>query len=111
MGTKLQELRNGCFARAMDDEPMFVLLARDPGAPALVRAWCDQREQEISEGKRPASDLAQVQEARGCAERMERWRTDNDGAWREGLFARSEQLKGAVDQGMRDSLPRRPAEV
>lgn len=86
MGTKLQELRDGCFARAMDDEPMFVLLARDPGAPALVRAWCDQRQREINEGKRPGSDIAQVNEARQCAERMEQWRDANDGAWRTGLF-------------------------
>ena len=39
MGTKLTELRDGCFARALDDEPMFVLLARDTSAPSLVRLW------------------------------------------------------------------------
>lgn len=100
MGTKLQELRDGCFARAMDDEPMFILLARDPGAPTLVRAWCDQREQEIEQGKRPAADIEQVREARRCADRMEGWREGNDGAWRQGLFARHEELKGAVRDGM-----------
>lgn len=103
MGTKLEELRSGCFARAMDDEPMFVLLGRDPGAPALVRRWAAEREYEIRVGRRPASDIVQVQEARGCANRMEGWREQNDGAWRTGLFARSEQLKGSVAQGMDDA--------
>lgn len=72
---------------------MFVLLARDAGAPARVREWCDQREREIAEGKRPAVDIAQVVEARKCADDMEAWRTANDGAWRTGLFA------GAIDGG------------
>jgi len=87
MGTKLQELRDGCFARAMDDEPMFVLLARDRGTPAMVRAWCDARQADVEAGKRPASDMEQINEARGCANRMEAWRAENDGAWRQGLFA------------------------
>jgi hypothetical protein len=100
MGTKLQELRSGCFAKAMDDEPMFVLLARDAQAPAKVREWADERARQIDHGERPASDMAQITEARECADRMEAWRIENDGAWREGLFARSEQLKGAVAQGM-----------
>lgn len=87
MGTKLQELRDGCFARAMDDEPMFVLLARDPQAPSHVREWADDRAEAIANGSKPASDMAMVQEARECADRMEKWREENDGAWRNGLFA------------------------
>lgn len=89
MGTKLQELRDGCFARAMDDEPMFVLLARDAGAPALVRGWAGQRRTDIAEGKRPATDMAQIEEAEATAAKMEAWREANDGAWRAGLFAGS----------------------
>lgn len=88
MGTKLTELRDGCFHRAMDDEPMFVLLARDPSAPNLVRQWAQKRELDINEGRKPASDMVMVQEARDAADRMEAWREQNDGAWREGLFAR-----------------------
>ena len=87
MGTKLTEMRDGCFHKAMDDEPMFVLLARDPSAPDLVAAWADQREREINAGKRPASDMAQVHEARSNAANMRSWRVINDGAWRTGLFA------------------------
>lgn len=88
MGTKLSELRDGCFHRAMDDEPMFVLLGRDPDAPALVRAWAKMRRADIDQGKRPASDLAQAEEAEATATRMEEWRVMNDGAWRNGLFAK-----------------------
>lgn len=86
MGTKLQELRGGCFSRAMDDEPMFVLLARDESTVPLVLAWAQNRELEVRKGRRPASDMAQVQEARDTARRMEAWRASNDDAWKVGLF-------------------------
>ena len=82
MGTKLSELRDGCFHKAMDDEPLFVLLARDTTAPGTIRSWADEREAEVSAGKRPASDLLQIAEARATADKMEKWRVDNDGAWR-----------------------------
>lgn len=100
MGTKLQELRSGCFAAAMDDEPMFVLLARDPHAPAMVREWADARQRDINAGRKPASDMDKVMEARDTADRMEAWREENDGAWRNGLFARQQQLSEAVAAGM-----------
>ena len=82
MGTKLTELRDGCFHRAMDDEPMFVLLGRDPSAPDIVEAWARTRESEIERQRRPRADMAQVIEARETAQRMRDWRTANDGAWR-----------------------------
>ena len=100
MGTKLQELRNGCFARAMDDEPMFVLLGRDLAAPDLIRFWAFTRENDIKSGKRPATDMAQIQEARDTADRMEQWRKDHDGEWRNSLFAKHEQLIDTVAKGM-----------
>jgi hypothetical protein len=100
MGTKLEELRKGCFARAMDDEPMFVLLARDLDAPRLTRMWADNRETMINLGQKPASDMVQVHEAREAADRMEAWREQNDGTWRKGLFARQEQLSDAVAAGV-----------
>lgn len=71
-----------CFVRALDDEPAFVLLARDPMAPALVRLWCASRRVAIAEGARPASDLTQVERAERTADEMERWRSDADEAWR-----------------------------
>jgi hypothetical protein len=87
MSIKSTELEDGCFAKALDDEPMFVLLARDQQAPARVREWATQRKADISMGKRPESDMAQVEEAFACAGRMEEWREENDGKWRNGLFA------------------------
>jgi hypothetical protein len=86
MGTKLTEMRDGCFAKALDDEEMFVLLARDVSAPDKVEEWADARAQEIRDGKRPASDMEQVTEAYGCADKMRVWRKANDGAWRTGMF-------------------------
>lgn len=92
MGTKATEAANGCYAKALDDEPMFVLLARDTSAPGLVRKWADQREREgepeqVLEGTKwvspPHPDAAQIAEARYCAAKMEVWRYENDGSWRE----------------------------
>lgn len=80
MGTK-QEGDRG-YDAALDDEPMFVLLARDPSAPALVRQWAAQRRVDIEAGTRPEADRAQVEEAERLAERMKTWRMDADEAWR-----------------------------
>lgn len=30
---------DSCLAKAHDDEPIFVLMARDPEAPAVVMEW------------------------------------------------------------------------
>lgn len=90
MGTLFQELRTGCLSKVMQDEMMFVLLARDPGAPELVEQWAEKRHIEITLGSRPASDIEQINEARKCAETMRSWRRDNDGAWRNGLFGTPE---------------------
>ena len=39
MGTKSEPGNFDCYANAEDDEPMFVLLGRDPDAPEAVRGW------------------------------------------------------------------------
>lgn len=83
MGIKKEELKNGCFARAMEDEPMFVLLARDASAPDLAREWARRREFAIDNGDKPEEDRVVVAEARACADAMVQWRQDNDGSWRE----------------------------
>jgi hypothetical protein len=80
----------------MDDEEMFVLLARDTSAPGKVRQWADEREIDIRHGRKPSSDMNKVVEARQCADKMEAWREKNDGAWRNGLFAHQEQLADKV---------------
>jgi hypothetical protein len=61
---------------------MFVLLARDPGAPEAIREWAYQRQRAIGRGTRPQSDLAMVEEAYQCADAMIAWRFANAGKWR-----------------------------
>ena len=67
MGTKNNPGKFDCYANAEPDEPMFVLLARDPMAPILVRLWADLREHN-------AGNPSKVSEARACAANMEAWR-------------------------------------
>lgn len=55
MGTKLSPGPWDCYEAAEPDEPMFVLLARDPAAPGLVRRWAAHRGAEgASWGASPA---------------------------------------------------------
>lgn len=82
MGTKNNAGEFDCYANALPDEPMFILLARDPAAPDLVNDWADCRAAEICSGCRPKEDQAMVEEARKCATDMRLWRRRNDGAWR-----------------------------
>lgn len=82
MSTKQDEFRRGCFGKALPDEPMFVLLARDPDAPRLVEEWAQRRMVAVADGTRPPSDEAGVQEAMRLAHDMRAWRSTNDGKWR-----------------------------
>lgn len=41
MGTKKSELKDGCFAKAKDNEPIFVLRAQDEIAPYIVTKWAE----------------------------------------------------------------------
>lgn len=61
---------NSCMNRAADDEPTFVLLARDQAAPSAIRAWVACR---VSLGKNSMSD-PQITEALVCADAMESYR-------------------------------------
>jgi hypothetical protein len=56
-----------CLARAGDDEMVFVLLGRDPAAPAAIRAWIAER---IRTGRNRPGD-PQLAEAERCARAME----------------------------------------
>jgi hypothetical protein len=82
MGSKNEPGDFDCYANALPDEPMFVLLARDPWAPDLVEDWAVRRMRDITLGIRPKSDLPMVDEAQRCASNMRKWRAANDGAWR-----------------------------
>ncbi len=67
MGTKNKPGKYDCYTNAGADEPMFVLLARDPDAPYLVNAWANRRESTHGPSEK-------VEEARACALAMEAWR-------------------------------------
>jgi hypothetical protein len=82
MGSKNQPGDFDCYGNALPDEPMFILLARDPSAPALIEWWADNRESAIDQKLRPEGDRAMVAEARQCAKAMRDWRSANDGIWR-----------------------------
>jgi hypothetical protein len=66
MGTKNKPGEYDCYHNAEPDEPMFVLLGRDPMAGWLVRTWAWMR-------KFLGEDPKIVQEARDCADAMDRW--------------------------------------
>lgn len=57
---------NSCMNRAEDGDMTFVLLGRDPAAPAAIHAWVQAR---IQLGKNVPGD-AQITEARQAIARM-----------------------------------------
>jgi len=84
------EDHTSCFNKATDGERLFVLLARDPAAPAAVRAWIAER---IRLGKNKPDD-DQIREAQECAALMEVERAEIESArrqqaihWAEGRVA------------------------
>ena len=70
MGTKNKPGDYDCYANAEPDEPMFILLARDPLAPLVVSYWATLRR----ESRGPS---AKVNEALQCAEHMGAWYNAN----------------------------------
>lgn len=77
MGTKNDPGKFDCYANAEPDEPMFILLARDTSAPAIVEQWARMRAMAIADGRKPASDAPMVSEALICAGKMRAWRKAN----------------------------------
>lgn len=96
MSTKIRPGPYDCYADALPDEPMFILLARDQTAPDRIRDWADiKRKQLIADyGALPESDpkspravefrdeMAKCQNADEIAHDMATWRALHDGAWR-----------------------------
>lgn len=54
-----------CLQKAEDDEPIFVLLARDLSAPELVESWVE---------KNPQISAQKKVDALACARAMRDWR-------------------------------------
>lgn len=69
MGTKNNPGEYDCYENAEPDEPMFVLLGRDPIAPFVVRLWARLRA--ALRGHSP-----KVDEAEACARSMAKWAID-----------------------------------
>lgn len=88
MGTKNNPGKYDCYAAAEPDEPIFVLLARDPLAPILVSIWSSLRygDHEAADVKFKALkaralfrrlDAAKASEALDCAMDMFAWHKNN----------------------------------
>jgi len=71
MGTKNNPGKFDCYESAEADEPMFVLLGRDPAAAGAVRSWARDHETMIQAGLKPAEDMHKVWDVRECADAME----------------------------------------
>lgn len=82
MGTKDNPGKFDCYTNALPDEPMFVLLARDPDFWWHVHKWAKRRQKAIQCGLRPQEDRAMVGEAEECAWAGQEWRRNNNGIWR-----------------------------
>lgn len=82
MGTKNNPGRFDCYTKADPDEPMFVLLARDPIAPILVRLWIAISKQpelmdkfQVDKNYPPTDEKSL--EAWNCADAMELWHREH----------------------------------
>lgn len=78
MGTKINPGEFDCMAKALPNEPFFILLARDSAAAGLVREWAGHRRGLIEGGVRPREDIRKVHEAQRLAAQMDAWREDPD---------------------------------
>lgn len=97
MGSKNNPGKYDCYANALPDEPMMVLLGRDPLAPPLTQIWAMIRAGNMDEARKTFSELIaspqsavyvlrpepdKAIEASDCALSMMEWRKANNGAWR-----------------------------
>lgn len=80
MAIKAIERINGCFARAEEKEPLFVLKSTDKLAPAVVRAWATAyRQKHIdagTEGHKLAKVIEKHTDALDVADEMEAYRAN-----------------------------------
>ena len=93
MGTKANPGEFDCYAKALPDEPIFTITARDPEFYYFVNKWAEQRENAVMCGDRPFSDMRMVQEARALATYGRDWRRNNNGKWRQQRRPTIEELE------------------
>lgn len=83
MGSKLIKIKElneprSCLNRAKSDEPIFVLRANDPGAPAAVRSWARRYvERHVKAGTMSNARQDKAAEAFELADSMEKWRLEH----------------------------------
>lgn len=78
MGTKNNPAPFDCYANAEPDEPMFILLGRDPAASFVVRLWTSMRramgstsDTKLTEAEACAAAMKEFAKQRGKAEQVE----------------------------------------
>lgn len=76
MGTKNKPGQFDCYANAEPDEPMFVLLGRDPTASLVVTFWRALKMKMRESGTSSVSDL-KLEEARECSLDLAAWAKKN----------------------------------
>ena len=100
MGTKKNPSEEfNCYAHAADDEPIFVLRAKDPYAHLLVDKWADMKS---SEGSMDEKQIRKIAEARKCAADMREWRAHLQTMLHGTVSTRSRTPRegaGAVEEG------------
>lgn len=70
MGTKNNPGVYDCYENAAPDEPMFILLGRDPTAPLVVTFWRALKMEMVKSGHSKSSH-EKLEEARTCSMAME----------------------------------------
>ena len=80
MGTKLNPGDFDCYSNALNDEPMFVLLARDEKSPSIVRYWAqkykEEKEKASIKKRLTVEQYKKFNEALDCADAMDTWRNN-----------------------------------
>jgi hypothetical protein len=93
MATKKNPGKFDCYEKAEPDEPMFILLGRDPVAPFLVDLWREIREE------LKCTEQDRLDEAETCAIVMR--------VWARGL-GKSDKLDAVADALRRKMRPPKP---
>lgn len=101
MGTKQNPGEFDAYAKALPDEPMFILLGRDANAPALILDWIMERQSRVQKGHITTTPelLKQLTEATQCVSDMLLWRQKNYGAWWGKDAAYIPPPTGSIDAG------------
>lgn len=79
MALKAEELKAGCFHNARDDEPIFVLRAKDIFAPVIVEEWANCVSEAVQGVATSEADASRrkVKYARALAHQMRAWQEMN----------------------------------